>query len=166
MQIEKNTKDNKIIILIIMIILIALLVFLVINLTKNNKKTTYNTTTCTMEDDEVAELTSEIKITHSDDKVSQLSFNYLYIYSENEYLLSLKYEAEKEQITSMKEIKGVNASINYDPEATLLEIKGTIDYSKIDNVVELDKPYSVFARKGLTAHLVTEYLKEEGYTCK
>lgn len=166
MHVEKNSKGNKIILVLFMLVLIALLVFLIITLVNSNKTVKSETITCKLEEDDVAELTSEVSIKYQDDKVNSLTFNYLYIYSDNEYLLSLKYQDEKATIDTLKNLKGVNATIEYDPNATLLEIKGSVDYSKIDKIADVEKPYSVFARPDLTKHLVTEYLKEEGYTCE
>ncbi len=166
MKFEKTNKDNKIVLVIAIIILICLLVLIIFKVKGNNKAVNYKTMNCILEEEDLGEETSNISFKYADDKIASLTFNYLYVYSENEYLLSLKYEDEKETIDTMNKIEGINASINYDSSATLLEIKGTVDYSKIDSSSELVKPYSVLARKDLTKTLLTTYLSDEGYTCE
>lgn len=166
MKLERTNKENKVVLIIAIIILVCLLVLIIFKIKGNDKTLNYKTMNCILEEVDIGEETSNISFTYSDDKIASLTFNYLYVYSENEYLLSLKYEDEKETIDSINKISGINASINYDSTATLLEIKGTVDYSKIDSSPELTKPYSVLARKDLTKTLLTTYLDDEGYTCE
>jgi len=166
MKVERTNKENKLILLIAIVILIGLLI-LIINKQKGNEKVSdYKTMNCLLETEDVGELTSNVSFKYTDDTIASLSFNYLYVYTDNAYLLSLQYEEAKEQINLMNTITGINASVNYDAKATLLEIKGTVDYAKIDKSEDLLKPYAVFARKDLTKYVLTTFLDDEGYTCE
>ena len=73
---------------------------------------------------------------------------------------------QKTNLEKLNKIKGVNITLNYDQAATLLEIKGTIDYSKIDNITDVAKPYNDFTKKDLNSKTLIDNLKKENYTCE
>ena len=164
MRIEKNLENSKRSALIAFILLIALIICLIYTLS-NNKNEEYVTTKCIYESTENEELTSNITIKSQKDKLTYLSFEDLYVY-EDEILLSEKYNIEKNNKDTLNKIEGVSTVINYHPEALLLEIKGTIDYSKLKYKETNIEPYKNYIKEKNTKDSLIKYLKEKGYTCE
>lgn len=164
MRIERNAQNQKTSVLIALILLVALIVILVITLSKN-KEVKYTTTKCTNETSDVSELTSNITIKSQDNKLTYLSFEDLYVY-EDDILLGEKYNTEVTNRDTLNAIEGVSISLTYDPNALLLEVKGTIDYSKLKYKKTNIDPYSNFIKEKNTKDSLLDYLKKKGYTCE
>jgi len=167
MKIEKRMNDNKVTFIISILLLIGLVSFLVVYLNQDKQTTNLKTINCNLEDNSgESELTSSFLIKVKDDKVTSLNFEYLYVFDENELLLSYQYEDNKQSIEAINKVEGVGANISRDANAGLLSIKGTVDYSKVTNVEDLLRPYSEFVKKDLTENDLLKFLKEEGYECE
>ena len=164
MRIERNIENSKKSALIALILLIALTVCLVYNLNKN-KEVKYETTKCYYETSDDGELTANITVKSQKDKLTNVSFEYLYVY-EDDILFSTKFETEKKNVDVIKKLDGINTSITYDPNALLFEIKGTIDYTKLkDQDVDVDN-YKIYLEKKLTKTKLIDSLRKQGYTCE
>ena len=168
-MIVKERDKNPVSILIALALLIVLIIALVIGL-KGNIKADGETKTimCTFEgyDDEVEE-DNTIKIVTKNDKLSYLSFDRKYTYTENEVLLQYKYDDENYQIKELSKL-GSETTISKNSEYGEIKIIININYDKIktSNSTTLTEPYSIFVRNNLSYAELYNYLVDYGYTCE
>ena len=166
-MIVKEESDNKITLIIAILILIALLVVLIVRLNSKNEVTTRETTNCTFEGgEEDAEITSTVTFKSTNDQINFLTYESLYINTEDASDLGIKYNEEQNTIDTIKNENGIKASITKNPEAGSIEVYTHIDYSKIKTIDSINSPYSVFIKKDLTKTELMKFLNDEAYECE
>jgi len=171
MKMQKGQKENKVTLIIAVVLLIGLLIFLLVYLAKGNNKPTNNlvTTTCILDSsDGVYEIDSEIIITSEKEKATNMKFNTVYTYTDNDLLMNFNYQEEKDKIDNLTDVQGVNVKIETDKNLGTITMYGDIDYKKIivPNQLELLPPYDHYIKNPLDMKDIMDYLTKEGYKCE
>ncbi len=166
-MIVKEESDNKITLIIAILILIALLAVLIIKLNDKKETAVSERITCTFEGgEEDTEITSTLEFKTTGEKLSFLTYETLYINTEDEQSLSIKYNEEQNTIDTIKNEEGIKASITKNPEAGSIEVYTHIDYSKVKTIDSINSPYNVFINKDLTKTELMKFLNNEAYECE
>ena len=171
MKAVREQTENKITLIISIALLIVLLIFLFIYLIKGNNNPTSNTltTNCALEStDNIYETDSEVAITSDKEKVTRITINTVYTYTDNDLLMNYNYQEEKDKLENFKDIEGLNLNVFNDTQLGTITVTGDIDYTKIilPNKLEIDPPYDNYLKTPLSTSSIINYLTKEGYKCE
>jgi len=171
MKAVREQTENKTTLIIAIALLVILLIFLLVYLIKGNKTepSAFLTTNCILDNsDNIFETDSEITIKSEKDKVTNMTINTVYTYTDNDLLMNFNYQEEKDKIDNLKNIEGLVLNVETNTELGTITIRGDIDYKKLilPNQTEIEPPYNNYLKTPLTTNEIINYLNKEGYKCE